>query len=110
MEELDTTSITSEENTISKIEKLSDKTNSSKYDKYEKPKLKKVLIKRDHQLKKMYRQMKVDQEKHQKTCALFEQLLQKTGIKEEDIVAEGCFGKEEGSAGSSSRTTPTHAE
>ena len=54
--------------------------------------------------------MKVDQEKHQKTRALFEQLLQKTGIKEEDIVAEGCFGKEEGSAGSSSRTTPTHAE
>ena len=112
MEELDTTSMTKLE---TKIEKLSDKTNSSKYDKYEKPKLKKVLIKRDHQLKKMYRQMKVDQEKHQKTRALFEQLLQKTGIKEEDIVAEGCFGKEEGSAegassGSSSRTTPTHAE
>ena len=115
MEELDTTSITTEENMIPKIEKLSDKTNSSKYDKYEKPKLKKVLIKRDHQLKKMYHQMKVDQEKHQKTRALFEQLLQKTGIKEEDLVAEGCFGKEEGSAegassGPSSRTTPTHAE
>ena len=115
MEELDTTSMTKLE---TEIEKLSDKTNSSKYDKYEKPKLKKVLIKRDHQLKKMYRQMKVDQEKHQKTRALFEQLLQKTGIKEEDIVAEGCFGKEEGSEGSaegassgrSSCTTPTHAE
>ena len=55
------------------------------------------------------------QEKHQKTRALFEQLLQKTGIKEEDLVAEGCFSKEEGSAegassGPSSRTTPTHAE
>ena len=92
MEELDTTSMTKLE---TEIEKLSDKTNSSKYDKYEKPKLKKVLIKRDHQLKKMYCQMKVDQEKHQKTRALFEQLLQKTGIKEEDLVAEGCFGKEE---------------
>ena len=116
MEELDTTSITTEENTIPKIEKLSDKTNSSKYNKYEKPKLKKVLIKRDHQLKKMCRQMKVDQEKHQKTRALFEQLLQKTGIKEEDLVAEGCFGKEEegsaegASSGPSSRTTPTHTE
>ena len=115
MEELDTTSITTEENTISKIEKLSDKTNSSKYDKYEKPKLKKVLIKRDHQLKKMCRQMKVDQEKHHKTRALFERLLQKTGVKEEDLVAEGFVGKEEASAegassGPSSRTTPTHAE
>ena len=116
MEELDTTSITTEENTILKMEKLSDKTNSSKYDKYEKPKLKKVLIKRDHQLKKMRRQMKVDQEKHQKTRELFERLLQKTGVKEEDLVAEGCFGKEEegsaegASSGPSSRTTPTHAE
>ena len=112
MEELDTTSMTKVE---TKIEKLSDKTNSSKYDKYEKPKLKKVLIKRDHQLKKMCRQMKVDQEKHRKTRELFERLLQKTGVKEEDLAAEGFVGKEEASAegassGRSSRTTPTHAE
>ena len=42
----------------------------------------------------MCRQMKVDQEKHQKTRALFERLLQKTGVKEEDLAAEGFVGKE----------------
>ena len=49
------------------------------------------------------------------SLALFERLLQKTGVKEEDLAAEGFVGKEEASAegassGPSSRTTPTHAE